>query len=520
MTYSSKTLRVLHIEDSPEDSQLLERCLQGLNYSLSFTRISGKKELKAALRKQSWDLVLSDYVSQSLKASEALALIRRIDPDLPFILVSQSMGEDVVADLMKEGIEDVVLKNRLERLNSVVRRALREHDIRNKEARAHRLANEAFAAREQMLAIVSHDIKNPLSAIQLQAQWLLKSAQMQGESEFAGEVKNQSERILKITQRLKTLISDLLDQNKGENCLTLLTRSPVDPANLFFEVVDSCLPLIAEKSIVIDTQIPPQTTLVEMDRNKMFQVFCNLLTNAVKFTPEQGKITFGFEPASESVSFWFKDSGKGLPAGEVDRIFEKYWSEKKHEGAGTGLGLFICKSIVEAHGGFIEAFNSEDKGATFRFTIPNYMHAEQETRPEALQEKNANIYVIDDDDDLREVISWALSKEGYSVRGFRDPQEALSILRDIKKAPGLILVDQYMEDMKGGEFLKLKQDLTNPSSRECPAMIISGSPDEVESDVSEDLYDEILSKPLDLENLLGKVREHFRGAPPEVNAYH
>lgn len=502
MSLSKKHLRVLHIDDSSEDSALIEKCLQGLHLTVEVISISGRKELEEALSRQTWDLVLSDYISGNLHAREAFSLVRRIDPDLPFIIVSQSMGEEIVVDLMKAGIEDVVLKNRLERLTSVVRRALREHEIRNQEARALRRADEAIAAREQMLAIVSHDIKNPLSAIQLEAQGLIKASALKEKDPFAAEVRAQGERILKITHRLKTLISDLLDRNKEEDGLTKLHLSEGDPVHLLLEVLDNCRPLITQKEVRVKTHIPDAPLLVSMDRNKMFQVFCNLLTNAIRFAPRGGEITFGIKEGDEKLQFWVQDNGPGLIPEMAEKIFEKYWSGRKEADPGAGLGLFICKSIVEAHGGHIEASNGKEGGAIFHFSIP---------RKSA---QKSDIFVIDDDDDLREVISWALSKEGYQVKNFKRPEEALRQLQ--QSPPGLILVDQNMEGMKGGDFLRRKNNL-GEEVRECPSMIISGAPDEVAEDVPQELYDEVLPKPLDLDKLLSKVKEHFRGVPPEVN---
>jgi signal transduction histidine kinase len=502
----SKSLRVLHIEDSEADSALIEKCLQGLSYSISLTRISGKKELKVSLGRQSWDLILADCEAGGIAAADSFSIIRKNDPDVPFILVSRSIGDDKVAELLRTGIEDVVLKSRLERLTSVVRRALREHDIRNKEAIAHRKAFEAFAAKEQMLAIVSHDIKNPLSAVQLEAQSMLKAA-MNDSSHLAGDVRLQAGRILKMTERLKTLISDLLDNNKGENSLLKLTKSEVDPSNLFYEVVDGLRILIQEKQIVLETCLPEHGVLVPMDRNKMYQVFSNLLTNALKFTPYGGTIRFELEEKENEFILSFTDSGGGLPVGDTSRLFEKYWTGQKKEGTGTGLGLFICKTIVEGHGGRIDAENVKGGGAKIWFTLPK-----NEAFTQVFDEDNETpIMIIDDDDDLREVITWALAKEGYAIRDYKNAAQALNLLNSGKSRPGLILVDENMEGMKGHEFLQEKKLSLLAEVQQCPAMLISGAADKIKDEIDEELYDDILEKPLDLEGLIGKVKKHFEG---------
>jgi DNA-binding response OmpR family regulator len=116
--------------------------------------------------------------------------------------------------------------------------------------------------------------------------------------------------------------------------------------------------------------------------------------------------------------------------------------------------------------------------------------------------------VIDDDDDLREVISWALSKEGFAVHSYADPKEALESLKDGSQFPQLILVDYHMDGMKGCEFLMHKNEIEVVGVKECPVLMISASPEEVLSSASMELYNEILTKPLDLESLIKNIKKY------------
>lgn len=124
-----------------------------------------------------------------------------------------------------------------------------------------------------------------------------------------------------------------------------------------------------------------------------------------------------------------------------------------------------------------------------------------------------NILLIDDDDDLREIIHFALVERGHNVRSFEGPFLALSILTHGDFVPDLIIVDQYMKDMTGGEFLEIKNQLGERRIRNCPSLIISGSPQDVEKNVPRTRYTEILPKPLDMEGLLARVEELFSGEP-------
>lgn len=342
-------------------------------------------------------------------------------------------------------------------------------------------AQKALAAKEQMLAIVSHDIKNPLSAIQLEAQMLLRAAERSPKSLLAEEVKIQSNRILKTTERLKILISDLLDKNKSENSLRNLKKDYVDAGRLLQEVVDTIRPHIQEQDILLKLSLPSQGTWAFIDRNKMFQVFSNLLNNAIKFTPTKGMIHLLLEEVEHELIFNVIDSGPGLSETELPCIFEKYWSGTNACCPGTGLGLFICKTVIEAHGGYITVENVPDGGAKFSFSIPK----NQQSVIDKSLDKRKKIYILDDDEDLREVMSWALGQEGYSIYSFRGPSEALDCLMKGRHLPHLMVVDFDMEEMKGCEFLLRKDGIQE--ARNCPVLMIP--------------------KPIDLEALVSNVKE-------------
>ena len=506
MILSQKTFCVLSIDDIESNSTDLIRELEHLNQPLKFRRVSSLSEFTEQLQNHHWNFVISNYQMRDFTAFNALDLIKKLAPDIPFILSTDSIGEEIVADMMKAGVEDVVLKSRPERMLLVVKRILKEQETRNKEALIHHLATKALAAKEQMLAIVSHDIKNPLSAIQLEAQMLLKAADRSGKSLLAEEVKIQAKRILKTTDRMKILISDLLDKNKCENGLSQIKKANTHISKLIQDVLDSLRPLIQEKEILTKISLPPDL-IGAVDRNKMFQVFSNLIMNAIKYTPAQGSIHVTAEENEHEIIFSLEDSGPGLRDAELKKVFEKYWTGNDVEGSGTGLGLFICKSIVEAHGGHIFVQNTPGRGACFRFNIPKTLPDFEKLKfsfYDLNKDGRKKICIVDDDEDLREVISWALGKEGYSVHSFHSPREALNSLKSGKLVPELVVVDYHMDEMKGGEFLRLKEGILH--AKDCPVIMISASPADVEEQTPANLYQAIITKPIDLEGLVNNVR--------------
>ncbi|MBA2404837.1 MAG: response regulator [Bdellovibrionales bacterium] len=506
MVKTDRVLQILSINESEKDNREILQHLECLGYPIQCERVSNLEEFLVNLELLPWDVVLFMSSTSTFTSREALQHIKKNNYSLPFVLISDGIGEEEVANLMKAGAEDVVLLSRSHRLLQVVRRVLRESEVKEKEAKASQIAHQAYAAREQMLAIVSHDIKNPLSAVQLEAQMLLKVAERHAKSPLADSVKIQANRILKTTDRLKALIADLLDKNKNEDGLACLSKSESCISKIFQDVLDSNRPLIKQKHLTIQTHFISELKL-DVDENKIFQVLCNLLSNAIKFTPAFGVIDLRVEESVNDYIFSVVDTGPGLLATDLNLVFEKYWTGGVEGRSGTGLGLFICKIIVEAHGGQIRVENQPEIGSRFWFSLPKLSRTPEFSH--WIKDHKQKILIIDDDEDLREVIAWALGKEGYAVHTYSDPEEALESLKNGRHLPHLIVVDYQMDDMNGTDFLMHKKMIDLQQVRECPVVMISASPDEALNFSSADLYNEILTKPIDLEALVQKIKKYI-----------
>ena len=228
-------------------------------------------------------------------------------------------------------------------------------------ARLYEQAQHEARMREEVLAVVSHDLKNPLGAIHLAATLLLGNP----EPKQRGHL----ETIERAASRMDHLIEDLLDMASIQAGRLAIECKAEDADGLVREVVESHAPMAREKGIAIRHDCELQEMSIVADRERILQVFGNLVGNAIKFCGSGDSITITCERRGECAEYRVRDTGPGIPEAELPHIFEPYWSAKRHAKKGTGLGLYISKGIVEAHGGRLRA-ESSGEGTTFIFTIP------------------------------------------------------------------------------------------------------------------------------------------------------
>jgi len=234
-----------------------------------------------------------------------------------------------------------------------------EADARRMETLMER-AEEASRARDDVLAMVSHDLRNPVGTIFTSASLLL-------EMDLPPEgVQRQLEIIRRTAGNMDRLIQDLLDVSRLEAGGFAVNARPEHALALVQEAYDLLASVAASRGIELASPSRAPDLYVRADRDRVRQVLSNLVGNALKFTPEGGRVSIGMEPEADSVRFVVADTGPGIPEEDIPRIFDRFWHGK---GGGSGLGLAIAKGIVEAHGGRIWAESSAD-GCTFLFTLP------------------------------------------------------------------------------------------------------------------------------------------------------
>jgi signal transduction histidine kinase len=220
-------------------------------------------------------------------------------------------------------------------------------------------------AREEVLAIVSHDLRNPLSAVSLGASLLQMSETMSEED------REQLDTIVLSTKRMNRLIADLLDVTRLEGGKRLpVELATVEVAELVNETEELFRAQAGVAGVTIAPDVPEQMPPVRADRHRVMQVLSNLVGNSLKFTPPGGRIDVRATRKDGYVLLTVADTGPGIPKENLYDIFSPYWQAKRTERMGAGLGLPIAKGIVEAHGGTIWAESDPGRGTQFYFTLP------------------------------------------------------------------------------------------------------------------------------------------------------
>ena len=238
-------------------------------------------------------------------------------------------------------------------------------------ARLYHAAQQATRARDDVLAIVSHDLRNPIHAIYMAASFLLDVLPDAEEGDATTALqRRQAEVVRRSAQRANALIGDLLDVTRIEAGRFTVSTAPVATAELVSEAVHEATPLALDKGQRLLTECPDGLPTVRADRGRVAQLLGNLIGNAIKFTPNGGRVSVRAESLGAEIRFAVTDTGPGIAPDHLPHLFDRYWQARETADLGTGLGLFIARGIAEAHGGRMWAESRLGGGATFYFTLP------------------------------------------------------------------------------------------------------------------------------------------------------
>jgi len=218
--------------------------------------------------------------------------------------------------------------------------------------------------RGDVLGVVAHELRSPLSVVVLNAELLARDVE-------DAKLRDAAQDIVLAAARMERLLADLLDVTRIQSGSLTIAKTDHDVGLLLAEVQRTYEPLFAARELAFEVELPVAATVASFDHDRIVQVLSNLLANAMKFTPRGGAVHLHVEPGEGSeLEFVLRDNGAGIQPSALPHVFERFWQLDADTTRGLGLGLFICKKIVEGHGGHIRAESGPGPGATFRFTLP------------------------------------------------------------------------------------------------------------------------------------------------------
>jgi two-component system, cell cycle sensor histidine kinase and response regulator CckA len=520
-------IRALMVEDVEMDAKLIELELRRAKLKLEVRRVEDGPAMRAALMNATWDVILCDWALPKFSALAAIDILKETALDIPLILVSGTIGEDMAADAMRAGAKDYVLKNRLARLAPAIEREVQEARaresqratearFRESEARLHESELQLRHA-QKMEAVgrlaggIAHDFNNVLSVILSYCEMVL------GELPEKDPLRPDIEEIGKAGKRAAELTRHLLMFSRQR-----VIAPKVLDLNEVLTNMDKMVGRILGADVELVALFAQSLGRVNVDPSSIEQLVMNLVVNARDAMPTGGRLTietanvvlddkyrcnhFSVTPGPY-VMLSVTDTGVGMDEQTMSRMFEPFFTTKE-TGKGTGLGLSTVFGIVQQSGGNVSAESEVGKGTRFRIHLPRVEGALDEahrtTRPPGGLRGSETILVVEDDDQVRGVALGILRKSGYQVLEARNAGEALLFAEKHPDEIHLLLSDVVMPHMSGPELAK-RLDRHRPGMK---VLCMSGYTDDsiIRHGVLESQFP-FLQKPITPETLTRKVRE-------------
>jgi signal transduction histidine kinase len=358
-------LRLLIVDDDLVDRLAIRRAIEQAGLDASIDEAADSHAAVAKLQASPYDCMVLDQDLPGVSGVELAAELRRVGIMTPIVFdTGRENAEALLQQAVDAGVTDFIPKHDLSprRLGLRIKFAIRIGRAEAESSRAVARAKEAARARDEILAVVSHDLRGPLHAISLATEALRDD--VQGPSaRYLGAIE-------RAAHRAERLIADLLEASAIENGALQLNRGSVDAGALLRQVAADYELQVKESGGRIIANIPEEPVVVSADRDRVMQVLANLIGNSLKHA-KGAPIDLSVERRDESAVaiIAVKDQGPGIAPSELPHVFDRYWSGRTRRG-GAGLGLAIAKGIVDAHGGAIAVDSEQGDGARFFFTLP------------------------------------------------------------------------------------------------------------------------------------------------------
>lgn len=513
----AQRLNVLIIEDSEADCALLVRMLGQAGYEVSHQRVETAQQLESALRMCTWDCVISDFSMPGFSGISALQIVRQKDPDVPFIFLSGTIGENVAVEAMRGGAQDYVLKGNVARLLPAIDRELMDAQTRREHRRSQQKVRqlEKFEAIGKLAGGIAHDFNNVIGAILGWAE-LGEDEVAQGSRahNFFAHIRQQAERAAGLTQQLLAYARRQVLAPRSINLNHIVSEAMALLQRLIGEQID------------LQTALAPDLRSTRADPAQLEQVLLNLCLNARDAMPGGGRLLIetrntdvdeacfrrndSLSPGAY-VQLTVSDSGTGMDAATMERIFEPFFTTKE-QGKGTGLGLATAFGIVKQHLGHIEVSSEVGKGSTFRIYLPAIQDLAEEIKGNEkamVRGGNEAILLAEDHEGLRQMALQVLTGLGYSVVVARDGCEAVEKFEENPRKFSLLVLDVVMPRLSGPDaFQRIRK--IDPSM---PVIFTSGYSEESETLRMALAHPRtrLLQKPFPSKDLAGVIREMLDG---------
>lgn len=471
-------------------------------------------ELIAAIESGAGAVVLTAEGAEWAATSRSFAAALAAQPDwsdLPLIVISRraSAGSakhwpDVLACavLLPSPLDDKVL---LGAVRAALHRRRRQYIVEERLARISRANHElsdTVRAKDESLAMLAHELRNPLSALQTASRLLDSDKATAMSIKLAGDVVGRQ------VAQMARLLDDLLDVTRIRLHRLELRREQCDMAPIVRSAIEATQPLMDAKSHTLRVEVPEQKIEIVADPARLSQVISNLLANSARYTEPAGRIELRLWQDGPEVTIEVRDNGIGIPPESLNAVFGMFAqlpAARPRAKAGLGIGLALVRGIVELHGGTVQAFSEgENRGSVFTVRLPTTAPGSPQTAASPLTPSSVgplccNILLADDDADAREVLGALLRIDGHTVYLARNGTEALKIASE--RSLDALILDVAMPGMNGYEVARhlRANGLVSHSARLIALTGWTRAADR--SSALEAGFDHYLKKPVDVEAL-------------------
>lgn len=361
-----EVINILHIEDLPSDIELIDRALKKSDLKYYKRVVDNRESYEAALGEFAPDLILSDHSLPSFNSIEAFNILKERKLDIPFILITSTVSEEFAVEVMKLGITDYILKDRLHRLPNAIKTALDLKLVKDAQMLSDELERERNLnqIKSNFVSFASHEFRTPLTTISSSVYLLSKYTKTEEQPMRDKHI----ERIISSVDVLMAILNDFLELGKIEEGKTQPRYAEFNVENTTREIIGDVG--LGKKGKQVLQYRHEGAAAITLDAALYQAILTNLLSNAIKYSGEDGRIDISTIVTASRFVLSVKDNGIGIPKDEIKKLTQLFYrTSNASDIQGTGLGLHIISKYIKLMNGKMECFSELGKGAEFKVTF-------------------------------------------------------------------------------------------------------------------------------------------------------